>query len=222
MWVLVFLFTLGRWGAAEAGGLEKNHFTHPNLLTAPAVFSEGWECPLWAIVIPRFRDSAGVPSGPRRRLRGCSFREVAKEAKMELVLRKWGVHCSSPALSPRSECGRRTDRILDVRSSLSKKTFSFHFLEKEPQKDSSGWAGIALLLPLLFEFVFPMLTTGCPQTWHSKVAPEMLCFYTTCDPSRNVKLPLNLLYWLNQQVWSAGNWSLLCPFSVEIAKYLLL
>ena len=60
--------------------------------------------------------------------------------------------------------------------------------------------GIVLLLPLLFEFVFPMLTPGCPQTGHTEVAPEMHCLYTTCDPSRNVKLPLHLPYWLNQQV----------------------
>lgn len=51
-----------------------------------------------------------------------------------------------------------------------------------------------------FGSCIPHAAASCPQTCHSNVAPEMLCFYTTCDPSRNVKLPLNLLYWLNQQV----------------------
>lgn len=77
------------WGwAAERSEFDKQQLTYPNLFTAAAAFSGDAEFPLWAIVMPRFRGSTGVPSGPRRRLRGCSFREAAREAKIELVLRK--------------------------------------------------------------------------------------------------------------------------------------
>lgn len=81
--------------------------------------------------MPTFLDRAGLPSDKRVAL-GCSFRDAATEAKTELVLRKWAGQWRWPVLKLRSDCGRSTDRTLEVSSSLSRKTFSLHFLGKEP------------------------------------------------------------------------------------------
>lgn len=88
---------------------------------------------------------------------GCFFRDVAIEVKIELVLRKWVGQWRWFGRIFRFDCGRSTDRILEVSSSLSRKIFSFYFLGKgRLQKVSLGWSWSASFLLLFLEFAFFM------------------------------------------------------------------
>lgn len=145
------------------------------------------------------------------------------EANPELELRNRGANDKLP---PRVfECGRRTDKIFEVRSSFSKKTLSFHLFENEPRKSSSEGVErteLALLWPaLLLVFAFPMAAEG--GSVHEPAAAQgRFAFISSLgillERSGEEKMSLSMPYWLNQQVGRAGNWSPLCPICSESAK----